>query len=109
MITKGDSKIHGDWLYDAIMKELAPELTTRRFDEKAVLQQRKDETSEEHAARIASYEVVFDAFESILKRIERTYVTRARQRKEEMRNRLREREQRERDVERKHVEHLFEE
>lgn len=96
-----------DWLYDAIMSGLAPELTTENFDEQKVREKKSGETEEDYAARMQSYPAVFDAFEKILERIERSFVESARQKKEEVRLKLRGQEKKERKEDLQTIEHLF--
>jgi hypothetical protein len=96
-----------DWLYDAIMSELAPELTTENFDEEKVREKRPGESDQEYAVRMRSYEDVFYTFDNILNRIERSFVVRAHLKKEEVRKKLRRKENKERGSDLKAIEHLF--
>lgn len=101
------SSTRPDWLYDAIMSGLAPELTTENFDEEKVREKKPGETEEDYAARMQSYPLVLDAFEKILNRIERSFVVQARAKKEEVRKKLRIQEKSERTADLDTIEHLF--
>lgn len=95
-----------DWLFDAIMGAIEPALVTKNAHEKTFAKN-DGESPQEYSERLRSYEDAFTVLEDMLNRIERSYITKAHRKKEEMQQTMRKEEEKERTKELENIEQLF--